>query len=384
MDKIVYFDNAATTYPKPEEVYAYTDRCFREFCVNVGRGQSKLSSYASNVMDETRELMLNLFHAGNKKMIFTHTATEAINLLILNSVKDNMNIYISPFEHNAVTRTLEHLRNTVSFNVIVLPFSVEKWEYDIEEIKNKFEKARPGLMIISHASNVCGYISPIKILCDLSKQYKCVNIIDMCQTAGLIDTSLASDNIDFAVFDGHKTLYSPLGVAGVVGKSFSGFDPLIYGGTGIESRNQDMPSSVPERFEAGSHNIVAISGLNAAIKWINGIGIEKLVSKERDNHRNLISMMSKHHNIKIVSPFDDFKCVGIISCIFFGYSSENIGNVLNQKSIAVRTGLQCAPLAHRTLCTFPAGTVRFSSSWFTNSDDFEQLDEALSYIEENS
>ena len=141
---------------------------------------------------------------------------------------------------------------------------------------------------------------------------------------------------------------------------------------------------MPERFEAGSHNIVAIAGLNAAIKWINSIGVNNLYAKEKQNHRKLIEILLNHSNIDIKSPLSNEKSVGIVSCVFRGYSSDSIGNVLSKNDIAVRTGLHCAPLAHKTLGTLPAGTVRFSTSWFTSEADFNELDNVLSYIEENS
>ncbi len=384
MEKTVYFDNAATTFPKPEEVYLSTDKCFREYCVNVGRGQHKLSSFASNVVSETRELLLGLFHSDNKQIVFTHTATEALNLLLNNTLQEGITVYISPFEHNAVTRVIEHYKITRKLKIKILPFMTKSWSYDLDKMKQMFEEAPPNLVVVSHASNVCGYISPVSEICSEAKKYNCISIVDMCQTAGLVDISLASDNIDFAVFDGHKTLYAPLGVAGIVGKNISSFEPLIYGGTGVESMSQNMPSSSPERFEAGSHNIIAISGLNAAIKWINKIGIDSLMAKERENRKRLIGILQQYENIEVLSPLEEEKSVGIVSCVFKGYSSDNIGNVLSKNNIAVRTGLHCAPLAHQTLGTFPAGTVRLSTSWFTKEEDFVELEKALNFIEENS
>ncbi len=384
MEKIIYFDNAATTFPKPDVVYDFADKCFREFCVSVGRGQYKLASFAARLTDETRQLLQCLFHSSNKKIVFTHTATEALNLLLQNIIKDGANVYISPFEHNAVTRVIEHIKKQKELQVHVLPFLLDKWEYDMGKIKADFSLCHPDVLVVSHASNVCGFISPIKQLCALSKEYDCTNIIDMCQSAGIVDVELASDNYDYAVFDGHKTLYGPFGVAGIIGKPMDLFDPIIVGGTGVDSLNQEMPSSLPERFEAGSHNIVAIAGLNAAIKWINSIGVNNLYAKEKQNHRKLIEILLNHSNIDIKSPLSNEKSVGIVSCVFRGYSSDSIGNVLSKNDIAVRTGLHCAPLAHKTLGTLPAGTVRFSTSWFTSEADFKELDNVLSYIEENS
>lgn len=384
MEQVRYFDNAATTYPKPEEVYVQMDKYYREFGVNVGRGQHKLASAASQKVKETRELLLELFHCNHKEVIFTATATEAINLVLKNVIHEGMNVYISPFEHNAVTRTLHHLKQLLNINVFEMPVDCIKWEYDISKLTHMFSLNTPNVMIISHASNVCGFIAPIEQLCLASKNYSCVNVIDMCQTAGLIDVSLNEDIYDYAVFDGHKTLYGPLGIAGVVGKSFSKFNPLIFGGTGIDSMNQNMPETAPERFEAGSQNIMAIAGLNAAIKWILKLGINNVYSVQKRNHKFILDLLSQYSNITVISPMDTNKAVGVVSCVFDNYSSDNIGNILSQNDIAVRTGLHCAPLAHKTLNTFPAGTVRFSVGYFNTEDDFEKLKNVLDMIEENT
>lgn len=203
----------------------------------------------------------------------------------------------------------------------------------------------------------------------------------MCQTAGLIDTDLSSDNYDYAIFEGHKMLYGPMGIGGIIAKPTIKISPLIYGGTGVESANQDMPDEIPVKYEAGSHNISAISGLNASLRWIRNIGIEKIYIKEQQLTKRLIEIIEKHDNITVLKPKN---YIGVISCVFDGYSSDNIGQVLNENNIAVRTGLHCAPYAHKFLGTFPAGTVRFSLSYFNSDEDLQKLEQVLDYIEENS
>lgn len=384
MEKVAYFDNAATTFPKPESVYEFTDRFYRECGVNVGRGQHKLASKASALVQETRELLLELFHCPAKKIVFTHTATEAINLVLRGlPINDNYTVYISPFEHNAVTRVLYHLQSMYDIQIETLSFDKSTMTYDIARIRNQFAERKPNWMIISHASNICGVVSPIKDLCRLSKEFGAINIIDMCQTAGLIDTDLSSEDIDFAVFAGHKTLYSPLGVAGVVSSFAIKPQPLLFGGTGVESADQALPESVPERYEVASPDIVAIAGLNASLKWIKETGIENIYAKEQENHKRLVELLSRYENIRVLE-ISDAETIGVVSCLFDGYGSDSIGQVLSEQNIAVRTGLHCAPIAHKFLGTFPAGTVRFSVSYFNTSEDFEILENALDYIEANS
>lgn len=382
MNKVSYFDNAATTFPKPEEVYSFMDSFYRECGVNVGRGQHRLAAKANALMEETRELLLDLFHCSNKKVIFTSTATEAINLILNGlNIPKGANVYISPFEHNAVTRTLHYLQKTSDFNVEILSVDKNSLDYNISEINTQFNRKPPFCCIVSHASNVCGAVAPISDIFSASKKYQSINIVDMCQTAGLIDTDLSSDNYDYAVFEGHKTLYGPMGIGGIITKPAIKISPLIYGGTGVESANQDMPDEVPVKYEAGSHNISAISGLNASLKWIHGIEIENIYNKEQQLTQRLIDIIEKHENVSIIKPHN---YIGVVSCVFDGYSSDNIGQVLNENDVAVRTGLHCAPYAHKFLGTFPAGTVRFSLSYFNSDDDFDRLEQALEYIEENS
>lgn len=384
MDYTAYFDNAATTFPKPEEVYQFTDHFYRECGVNVGRGQHKLAAKAASIVQETRNGLLELFHCPNKKIVFTHTATEALNLILKGlNIADDYNIYISPFEHNAVTRVLCSIQGVYRINVIQLAFDKNTMQYDMARIKNQFAEQPPHWMIVSHASNMCGFVSPIYELCDLSKSFGAVNIIDMCQTAGLVDTDLSNENIDFAVFAGHKTLYAPLGVAGIVSNFKIKLNPLIYGGTGVDSANQSLPETIPERYEVASPNIMAISGLHASLEWIHTMGIKNIYEKEQYNYKRLLSVLKKYCNIHIISC-GQAESIGVVSCVFEGYSSDNIGHILSDHDVAVRTGLHCAPTAHKFLGTFPSGTVRFSVSYFNNERDFEILTEALDYIEQNS
>ena len=382
MDKTAYFNNAATTFPKPEEVYSFVDKFYRESGLNSGRGQN---NSASKLTQDTRNLLLELFHCPSKKVVFTPAATEAINVILQGiSISDNYNIYISPFEHNAVTRVLNHLQELYKLNIITLSVDEKGLTYDLEKIKYQFAENKPNIVIISHASNVCGVVAPINDICTMSHQYGSINVIDMCQTAGLVDTDLSSDIYDFVVFAGHKTLYATFGIAGFVCNGNIKPRPLIYGGAGIDSANPNVPETIPERYEVGSQNIMAIAGLYSALNWIKKTGVDRIYAKEKINHYKLISILRKYDNIKIITPSEAVETIGVVSCIFDGYSSDNIGQILSEQGVEVRTGLHCAPSSHRFLGTFPAGTVRFSVSYFNTDDDFAKLRQALDYINENS
>lgn len=382
---VAYFDNSATTFPKPEEVYSFMDKFYRENGVNVGRGQHKLASKASFLVDETRKLLLEILHCKNKGVVFTSTATEGINLVLQGREwKENSIVYISPFEHNAVTRTLFHLKDRYGLKIKTLAFNKEKIEYDLEQIKADFKEENPDVIICSHSSNVFGIVAPVEKIVEESKKYGAFNFIDMCQTAGLIDLNVGNENIDAVVFAGHKTLYGPLGVSGVVMKKDIDLKPLIYGGTGVESANQNMPDIFPIKYEGGSHNILAISGLNASLKWLKNIEIENIYKREKEIFNKLISLLKTYENIEIVGYREAKEQVGVVSCVFKGYAPDEIGQVLSDMDIAVRTGLHCSPYAHEFFGTFPAGTVRLSISYFTTDDELNKLKVALDYIRENS
>lgn len=381
-EHIAYFDNAATSFPKPEAVYRAMDDCARNYGVSMGRGQHLLSAKASHVADETRELLLQLFHCTNKKVVFTNTATEALNIILTSQIiSEKCIVYISPFEHNAVTRTLHHIAENKHIKIRQLMVDSATLCYDIHAIQQQFQDEHPHCVIISHASNVTGAVAPIRDIFSLAKCYNSVTIADMCQTTGLIDTDISSSDFDYVVFAGHKTLYGPLGISGFICQYPEQLPPLIYGGTGIESANQDMPMSSPERFEAGSHSSIAIAGLNASVKWILDTGIQNVYEREQDNKRRLVELLTQYDNIRIIQAENQ---IGLISCLFNQYSSDEVGQVLSEQHIAFRSGLHCAPYAHRFINTFPAGTVRFSVGYFNTEDDFSMLDHALQYIYENS
>ena len=238
-------------------------------------------------------------------------------------------------------------------------------------------------MVVSHASNVIGLIAPVEEIFALSKKYDAVTVLDMSQTAGLVDCDIGKEIFDFAVFAGHKTLLGPTGLSGFVMKPDIAIRPVFFGGTGFDSANQDMPNSLPERYEMGTMNISGVAGLNAALSWIQSQGIEKLYHSELVARNSLIELLSQYDFIKIVGNSAGRRYVGIVSCIMEGISSDTAGQLFSERNVAVRTGLHCAPYAHRFLGTFPAGTIRFSVNHFTSDDDFETLQHALDDIADN-
>lgn len=380
---MAYFDNAATTYPKPECVYSFMDAFYRHNGASAGRGSYNAALSAGALIAETRQSIQKLFHCQAKQVVFTPTATIALNIVLQGLISTGVrNIYISPFEHNAVTRTLHAFEKSGKIQVHKLIVS-KQLTYDLERIRYQFESTRPDLIVVSHASNAFGLIAPAEEIFRIGKQFNAYTVLDMAQTAGLVDCNLGLDVFDFAIFAGHKTLYGPTGVSGFVMKPEIPLPAILYGGTGYESAYQDMPISLPERFEMGTLNISGIAGLHAAIQWIEEKSIGALREKESKNRKRLLEILDNYWFIKIIGNVPERDYVGIVSCVIDGISSDSAGKIFSDVGISVRTGLQCAPLAHQFFGTYPEGTIRFSVSYFTSDEDFQALVKVLDYIEDS-
>lgn len=380
---MAYFDNAATTYPKAETVYQSMDQFQRQTGGSFGRGNYEFSNSAKGMVDDTRKAIKQLLHCPAKQVVFEPSATISLNIIIQGIIqKGARNIYISPFEHNAVTRTLHHYKTRGQIKVEELAVD-QKLNYDIQRIRFQFETTPPDFVIVSHASNVIGLVAPVEEVFSLAKEFHAITLLDMAQTAGLVDLDIGKEIIDFAVFAGHKTLLGPTGISGFVMKPGIELEPVFFGGTGFDSANQDMPTSLPERFEFGTMNTVGIAGLNASVKWILQQGVDALAAAEAENRNKLLTLLREYDYVSIIGDIDGRDYVGIVSCVIDDISSDIAGQLFSERNIAVRTGLHCAPNAHKFLKTFPAGTIRFSVNSFTTNEDFAVLREALEDINDN-
>lgn len=379
---MAYFDNAATTFPKPECVYEQMDRFYRSAGGSVGRGNYGIALSARELLNDTRKRMKKLLSCPAKQIVFEPTATIALNIILQGLISAGAKtFYISPFEHNAVTRTLHHFEKQGEISVKQL-FVTSKLQYDLERIKYQFEEDKPEVVVVSHASNVIGLVAPVEEIFKLAKRHNAKTVLDMSQTAGLVECNVGQEAFDFAVFAGHKTLLGPTGISGFVMQPDIDLPSTLFGGTGFESANQDMPRSLPERFEMGTMNTSGVAGLNAAIKWIQDQSISSLYLEEQRKRETLLDLLEKYDFISVVGNEPEQKYVGIVSCVIDGVSSDTAGQLFSERNISVRTGLHCAPLAHRFLGTYPAGTIRFSVNHFTTKQDFLDLRTALDDIEE--
>ena len=329
-------------------------------------------------------MVRTLLHCPVKQVIFEPTATISLNMIIQGSILCGAkNIYISPFEHNAVTRTLHHFEKRGDINVIQLSMDCNNLTYNMDKIRYQFDEIKPDLVIVSHASNAFGVIAPIEQIFAIAKEYNARTLADMSQTAGLIDVNVGLETFDYAVFAGHKTLYGPTGISGFVMNPAADFPAVLFGGTGFDSANQDMPESLPQKYECGTLNIAGIAGLHAALEWLLKTGVDNIWKVEQEHRKRLLEILNNYDFIHTIGASHSISYVGIVSCLMDGISSDSAGNIFNERGISVRTGLECAPIAHQYMGTYPAGTIRFSISYFTTEEDFEELITALDDIEES-
>lgn len=383
MPETAYFDNAATTFPKPSVVYDYADSFYRNSGGNIGRGGNALAVAAGEIAKAAKSNLKKLYGCPADEVIFTASATDALNriLLGLNLAKDDV-VYCTPFEHNAVTRPLFHLAETAGIKIEVLPFDAETFMPRYEEIEEAFAAKAPRLVVMTHASNVCGAVVPVETIARMAKAYSATTVIDMSQTAGLLPLQLSSDLFDFAVFAGHKTLYGPFGIGGFFCKRGAKLRPVLFGGNGINSVEQRLPENIVQMEEIGSQNTYAIAGLKASTDWLLEQGLEAIRKIEMENRDRLLKCLRAAGFCSLVGESMECERIGVVSALFDGYSPDEGEMVLGRCGVAVRSGIQCAPYAHRFLGTLPAGTIRFSVSALTGDPEFDALERALDVINE--
>lgn len=374
---MIYLDNAATTFPKPERVYEALDAANRKLSFNAGRGSYNAAREASTVIGDTRNQLLSLLHAtGYADVVFTPSVTHAMNQ-VLNGldVTNNSIIYISPYEHNAVARTVHHLAVDMGASIEMLPLT-DDLQIDLEKAKYLFSIKKPSVLILNALSNVTGYILPVRELFLIAKEYGAITILDAAQAAGLLDLDMPGMNADILCFAGHKTLMGPFGVAGFLIKHGVTLKKVLTGGTGSASLDLNMPETTPERYEASSTNVVAIAGLNAALKDLD-------ITTHRDTVSELTKylLMALHEipSVTIMGAYDSEKTLGIISFVVEGYDSSEVGAILDDEyDIAVRTGYHCAPYIHDYLGDKSYhGTIRVGIGQFNTKQDIDALINAI-------
>lgn len=382
--KKIYLDNGATSFPKPKEVINTMTEYMLHVGGNVNRGSYESSFDAENIVYETRELLCEFFNFSKpENVIFTSNITESLNVILKGLFNSGDHIIVSSMEHNAVLRPLNSITSRgVDFSIIPCSPVGNLISSELE----KYIKPTTKAVIMTHSSNVCGTLLPFAEIGAICKKHNIYFIADTAQTAGVIPIDMKNWNIDILCFTGHKSLLGPQGIGGFLIKDELAkiTKPLIEGGTGSFSEYEIQPSYMPDKFEGGTLNIPGIYGLNAGIKYINKIGINNIRTHEEHLTQLFINECCKIKNVHIIGSLSSKDRTSVVSLDFPNHDNGEISYKLDKHyGISVRCGLHCAPLAHKTLGTFPNGTVRFSFGIFNTEDDIYYAVNSIKKIIDN-
>lgn len=377
---MIYFDNAATTFPKPPEVYAAVNDYMRTVGVGAGRSAHGQAVAASRIMFDTREKLAGLFGVRDAgRIVFTPSATESLNLAILGSVKHGETVVVSSLEHNSAMRPLRFLQNERQVKVEIVPcgpqgtFDLTLWEKALQK--------GPADVIVNHGSNVIGSIAPLNSIGALCRKHGARFFVDAAQTAGLVPIDVEESAIDFLAFSGHKNLYGIQGTGGLYIREGCDPQPLIFGGTGSRSESDEQPQFMPDRYESGTQNMPGIASLATGVDYVLKTGMADIYNHGSKLAGTLLDRLHLLPRIQIYGPQAPGKKLPTTSITIEGIDNATVAQRLNDEfSIAVRVGLHCAPNAHRTIGTFPGGTIRISLGYFNTEDESDKLIAALTEI----
>ena len=363
---MIYFDAAATTLQKPPQV-AEKLHWAAMHCASVGRGGHAPAMLAAEEVFGCRTLAGELFDCKPEQVVFTMNATHALNMAIRTLVKPGDRVVISGFEHNAVFRPLHAL------GAKIVPAG--RSLFDPEDTLHSFEQAlaEPAAAVVcTHVSNVFGYILPIERIAALCRARGVPLIVDASQSAGLLPLSLRQLGAAYLAMPGHKALYGPQGTGLLLCGDIP--EPLMHGGSGSLSKNPEMPPFLPDRAEAGTHNVCGISALAEGLRFVRKIGTDAALSHEIGLRKHLQAQLSE---IKGVRVFSGKEQSGVLSFTVDGMACESVAEALSENEICVRAGFHCAPLAHESAGTWETGTVRVSFSAFNTEAETERFAKAL-------
>jgi cysteine desulfurase family protein len=377
--KLIYLDNAATSFPKPEQVYQKMDYCMRNVGANPGRSGHRMAIEADEMIYRTRETIKNLFNISNSEnIIFTSNATIALNFGLKGILREGDEVVTSSIEHNSVFRPLMRLKKK-EVRVIYVPCSKDGF-LDPDDVKKAVTK-KTKLIIVNHASNVTGTITPIREIGRIAKSSGVIFFIDAAQTAGNVSIDVKRDHIDMLACSGHKSLLGPQGTGILYVTPGLELNTVIEGGTGSSSESEYQPKLLPDKLESGTLNTAGIAGLGAGIDFILKTGLDKIISKKRLLTKMLLESLKNLNGIKIYGPGDSSKTVPIVSFNINSIDPSEVGYLLDERyRIMTRVGLHCSPLAHKTIGSFPKGTVRVSLGYFNTEEDINYLIDCIKNI----
>jgi len=374
----VYVDNAATTFPKPKEVSMAMCEYIEGVGGNVGRGTYESSYEAGRVLFETRELLCNRFNFNNPlNVVFTSNITESLNTIIKGYLRAGDHVLVSSMEHNAVIRPLNsELMNGVGVTKVNCR---KDGTLDVLEFE-KAVKSNTKLVVMTHASNVCGTIMPVKEVGEICKKNNIPFVLDSAQSAGVLDVDFNEFNLSALAFTGHKGLLGPQGVGGFLIKDdfAKKIRPLKEGGTGSFSEDEAQPEILPDKFECGTLNMPGIYGLNASLKYIENKGIKNIREYEEELTKAFLNKILNIEGVALSGIQGAEGRTSVFSLNFKTLDNSEAAFILDREfGIMTRVGLHCAPSAHKTLGTFPSGSVRVSFGQFNTLEDVDYVASSL-------
>jgi cysteine desulfurase family protein len=372
MDQLTYLDNAATSFPKPEPVYAFMDRFFRRCGVNPGRSGYDLCIEAGQLVEDARRLLARFFGGGDPhRLVFSANSTDALNLAIFGVLRPGDHAITTTLEHNSVLRPLHHLSRDGAIEVEHVPFDARGF-VDPDEIRRR---VRPNtrLVVVNHASNVIGTLQPVAAIGRICRERGVTFLIDASQTAGKIAIDLEAACIDVVAFTGHKSLMGPTGIGGLYVRDGVEIRHTRAGGTGVKSAQRAHLDEYPYRLEYGTPNLLGIAGLHAGVTWLLQRGIDTVHNEEMRLTARLRDGLRALDGVELYCQDDLADHIGVLAFNVAGFEAADVGTLLDvDHNIACRTGLHCAPLVHEQVGTAARhGAVRFSVGPFTTDAQIE-------------
>lgn len=364
----VYLDNAATTFPKPDSVYLAVEHALRDIGVGPGRGGYKRGIAASRLVFEARELLASFFAIKDStRLVFTQNATEALNLAVNGLLHSGDHVVSTTMEHNSLVRPLHAAE---SRGVEVTWVTADRYGFVSTDKIAAAMRPTTRLVALSHCSNVTGTIQPVEEIGVLTRKSGVLLLLDAAQSAGHIPIDVNKFNIDLLALPGHKGLLGPQGTGLLFIAEGVDLMPLIVGGTGSFSSEFGQPDVLPERYESGTMNTPGIAGLKAGIEFILETGLDRIRQKETMLVSQLLHGLRELSDVTLYGPEKQEQCGGVVSFTVEGFDPATIGFRLDSEyDISVRVGLHCAPFAHKTIGTYPGGTIRVSPGYFNSEED---------------
>jgi cysteine desulfurase / selenocysteine lyase len=377
---MIYLDNAATSFPKPEAVYQTVDRFARQSLANPGRAGHKMALAAEHVLDEGRHLLNQFFHGKEpERFVFTLNGTDALNMAFKGVLSEGDHVITTNLEHNSVSRPLRalELAGRITLTRIVADGG---GTIDPDDIRKAIGK-QTRLIALTHASNVLGTVQPIAEVGRIAREHDLLFLVDAAQTAGVLPVDIQEMNIDLLAAPGHKSLLGPTGTGFLYAGPRTRVAAWREGGTGGDSSSETQPRQLPYFLEGGTPNVLGVAGLIEGIRHVQQQGLARIHQHEVDLVERLWGKLEEIKGYEVFGHRDQDRRVGTLSFRNETLPAAELGGILDQAfDIAVRPGLHCAPYIHRALNTAPDGTVRVSPGPFNTTDDIDRLAEALAEI----